>query len=181
MTMSDRIAVMNHGRYEQLGRPEELYERPATRFVASFLGASNLLAGTATDTAGSVATVALAGGPEVHLSRTTLGGRTRVEVGVRPEKIHITERDSAADGRNRLEGLIHDVSYAGVSTLYRVEIPGGQLVTVYEQNLARTERGTLWERGDAVSLLWSPDDTFAVDPPAVGADDGSDHGEAPIG
>ncbi|MFO1541504.1 MAG: ABC transporter ATP-binding protein [Chloroflexota bacterium] len=181
MTMSDRIAVMNHGRYEQLGRPEELYERPATRFVAGFLGASNLLAGVATDAGGGVATVTLAAGPRIRLARAALGERTRVEVGVRPEKIHIAERDGAADARNRLDGTVHDVSYTGVSTLYRVEIAGGQLVTVYEQNLARTERGSLWERGDAVSLLWSPDDTFAVDHSAVEPGDGADAAAAPIG
>src|SRR6059058_1754294 len=84
MTMADRIAVMNRGRIEQLGTPTELYETPATAYVASFLGASNLIAGTVS----GPDTVRLRHGPEVRVRSTALAGRTgEVAVGIRPEKI----------------------------------------------------------------------------------------------
>ena len=91
MTMSDRIAVMNKGRYEQLGDPETLYERPTTRFVAGFLGVSNLLRGRPDGTADGYAVVKMADGAPVRVPTALVDGRTQVDVGVRPEKIRIHE------------------------------------------------------------------------------------------
>jgi spermidine/putrescine transport system ATP-binding protein len=165
MTMSDRIAVMNHGRYEQLGSPQELYERPRTRFVAGFLGASNLIPGRADGRANGHAMVQLTDSAAVRVPADQLEGRTAVEVGVRPEKIHL--RDPAAEvppGLNSLDGRIRDAAYTGVSTLYHVVLPAGRAVTVYEQNVARAATGGQRQAGDEVRLAWSPDDTFVVDP-----------------
>ena len=89
MTMSDRIAVMNRGRYEQLGDPESLYERPKTRFVAGFLGVSNLLAGSVVERGGDRSAVRLADGTNVLVPASVLNGEVAVDIGVRPEKIRL--------------------------------------------------------------------------------------------
>ncbi len=179
MTMSDRIAVMNKGRYEQLDQPEELYERPRTRFVASFLGASNLLHGTVDGTADGRAVVRLRGGATVRVPAAQVAGRRVVDVGVRPEKIRIA--DVGVELRptdNQLHGVITDTLYTGVSTQVRVALPDGSLLTVYEQNQARASRSDAWRPGDQVDLGWPPDDTFAVDP-LPGADGPVPEGPVP--
>jgi spermidine/putrescine transport system ATP-binding protein len=162
MTMSDRIAVMNKGRYEQLGDPESLYERPTTRFVASFLGVSNLLAATITGRDGEYASARLEPDIPIRVPTALVEGLSAVSIGVRPEKIRLTEPATAAPaGHNRLTGVVRDASYLGVSTQYQVEARSGTL-TVYEQNVERATKAELWARGDEVQLTWSPDHSFVV-------------------
>jgi len=149
MAMADTIAVMNDGRIEQLGAPSELYERPRTRFVAGFLGASNLLAGS---TAGDGA-VRLSDGTVVRVPAGR-AKRGRVAVGVRPEKIRIGPGEG-----NSLTGVVTERVYVGVSTQYLIETPAG-MVTVYTQNV---DAGTQPPHpGDAVQLSWRPEATFVV-------------------
>ena len=163
MTMSDRIAVMNRGRYEQLGDPETLYERPTTRFVAGFLGTSNLLGGIVRGTADGYALVRLADDTLVRVPGTLVDGHEKVEIGVRPEKIRLhTGEESAPEGLNELHGIVRDASYIGVSTQYIVEAKGGAQIAVYEQNLERATRAELWSPGDEVHMTWSPDHSFVV-------------------
>jgi len=172
MTMSDRIAVMNRGRYEQLGDPESLYERPKTRFVAGFLGVSNLLEGALEETADGYAVVRLADDTRVRAPRDVAAGQARLEVGVRPEKIRIRGLDEPVPaGHNSLLGTIRDASYLGVSTSYVVEARGGPQLTIYEQNVERATRAELWEPGEDVRLTWSPDHTFAVRAATPAADE----------
>jgi spermidine/putrescine transport system ATP-binding protein len=167
MTMADAIAVMNHGRIEQLGTPAELYERPVTAFVANFLGQSNLLRGRVAGRDGDRLIVDV-GGRKLALPATTgRGAGEVVHVGVRPEKIHLLaaagERES---GMNELDGVIRDVSFTGVSTQYVVETPAGELLTVFAQNLGID--GALVLNAD-VRLRWDPQHTFAVDAAGGGA------------
>jgi len=164
MTMSDRIAVMNGGRYEQLGDPQSLYERPATRFVAGFLGVSNLLPGKLAGTEGVYGVVRLDDDTTIRIPADLAGGGDRLEVGVRPEKIQLAERTEVPAGSalNRLQGVIADASYIGVSTQYQVRTRAGRTVSVYEQNTKRTESGSLHRQGDEVLLTWAPDHTFVV-------------------
>jgi spermidine/putrescine transport system ATP-binding protein len=163
MTMSDRIAVMNKGRYEQLGDPEGLYERPRTRFVAGFLGVSNLLPGRVEGLDGEYATVLLSDDARVRAPRAAVNGHEQVSVGVRPEKIRLREMaETAPAGHNELSGVVSDASYLGVSTQYQVEARGGVRMTVYEQNVERATRAELWARGDSVRMTWSPDHSFVV-------------------
>jgi spermidine/putrescine transport system ATP-binding protein len=168
MTMSDRVAVMNRGRYEQLGPPQELYERPATRFVAGFLGASNLLRGRATATEGDHSVIQLQGGDSVRVPTARVAGRSLVDVGVRPEKIRLLETtDPLPPGANVLAGTIRSALYTGVSTQYQVDLAvGDRPVVAYEQNFERARTSTQWQPGEEVRMTWSPGDTFAVDPPA---------------
>jgi len=166
MTMSDRIAVMNNGRYEQLGDPESLYERPATHFVAGFLGISNLLAGDVEGTDASYVTVRLGDNSRVRAPKGATNGHQRVSVGVRPEKIRLRGPSEAAPGgHNELSGVVRDASYLGVSTQYQVEARGGVRLTVYEQNVERARRAELWAPGEPVRMTWSPDHSFIVTEP----------------
>jgi spermidine/putrescine transport system ATP-binding protein len=164
MTMSDRIAVMNRGKYEQLGDPESLYERPTTRFVAGFLGVSNLLPGTITGGADSYAVVRLDDDTNVRVPKALTNGAASVDVGVRPEKIRLlAEGATAPDGAtNLLNGVVTDASYVGVSTQYIIETRAGKRLTVYEQNVERTSHSSLHRTGDDVRLAWSPDHSFVV-------------------
>ena len=167
MTMSDRIAVMNQGHYEQLGDPETLYERPTTRFVASFLGVSNLIRGTLDGMSDGYALIRLADDSQVMVPAAITAGargdRAVVDVGVRPEKIRIrSDEEAIPDGHNRMSGTIADASYIGVSTQYIVEARGGARVAVYEQNVERATKTELWAPGEEVVLSWSPDHSFVI-------------------
>jgi spermidine/putrescine transport system ATP-binding protein len=149
MTMADSIAIMNAGRIEQLGTPSDLYERPETAFVASFLGISNLLPGTIT----GADTVRLDEGTEVRVPGETLNGRTgRIAVGVRPEKIRLGHGEE-----NRLTGRLLETAYVGVATQYVLVTSAGN-VSVYVQN---SEPGAADQAPTQIS--WSPDSTFVVD------------------
>ncbi len=153
MTMADTIAVMNRGRIEQLGAPDELYERPRTAFVAGFLGVSNLLHGTA----GGDGHVRLDTGAQVRVPRDALAGRTgRVAVGVRPEKIRLGPGEE-----NAFQGTVAERAYIGVSTQYVVRTPHG-LVTLYVQNSEPAAHAVA--PGDEVVVSFSPDAAFVVDP-----------------
>jgi spermidine/putrescine transport system ATP-binding protein len=149
MTMADGIAIMNAGRIEQLGSPSELYERPQTAFVASFLGISNLLPGTVA----GPESVRLDEGTEVRVPREALNGRDgRVAVGVRPEKIRLGHGEE-----NRLTGRLLETAYVGVATQYVLETRAGN-ISVYVQN---SEPGAREQAPSQIS--WSPDSTFVVD------------------
>jgi spermidine/putrescine transport system ATP-binding protein len=150
MTMADTIAVMNSGRIEQLGPPAELYERPATSFVAGFLGESNLLSGTI-EGPGSIR---LEDGTVV---RAHVNGRSgRIAAGVRPEKITI----GAGGGANELPGTVAETAYIGVATQVVVRTAAGT-VQVFSQNL--DAGGRVPAPGTNVVLSWAPESTFVVD------------------
>jgi spermidine/putrescine transport system ATP-binding protein len=165
MTMSDRIAVMNRGSFEQLGEPEALYERPLTRFVAGFLGVSNLLPATPDGTAEGAQMYKLANGAAIRVPRVMVEGRQgAVEVGVRPEKIRLFGPAEEIPGNlNRTEGVITDASYLGVSTQYIVRLADGHRVVIYEQNVARATKAELWAKGENVVIAWSPEHCFVVE------------------
>lgn len=153
MTMADAIAVMNQGRVEQLGTPNDLYERPRTAYVAGFLGTSNLLAGNV-EGAGAVRL------EDGTLVRVATDGRTgRVAVGVRPEKVRLGE-----GGTNALPGTVHETAYVGVATQVIVDTPVGNLA-VFHQN---ADAGAAVPAvGAHVVVSWSPEATFVVEPEEV--------------
>ena len=161
MTMSDRIAVMNAGRIEQLGSPRDVYEVPGTSFVASFLGASNLLGGRVESADGEFAKIRLDAGVTASVPAERLPGKAgeRVGVGVRPEKLRILPLDATSADANSLEGRVLQTSYTGVSTSYQVQTEDGSLVVAYVQNL---EAGEQLAQGDRVRLTWLPEHTFVV-------------------
>ena len=165
MSMADTIAVMNHGRIEQLGTPEELYEHPRTEFVAGFLGASNLIDGRIARRDEGLAEVETSAGARLRLpaARVASAGDGDVRVGVRPEKIALRPATAEPPGdRNVLRGLLTDASYLGVSTHYVVRIKDGADITVVAQNHGQDGAGAV-EVGREVLLTWDPHHTFVVD------------------
>jgi putative spermidine/putrescine transport system ATP-binding protein len=133
LTMSDRLAVFNQGRIEQIGSPADVYERPATRFVAGFVGTSNLLSGTVAE---------------------QIIGRAGTFT-VRPEKIRLAELDEVVDtDENSATGHITDVAYLGPDTRFVVALDAGSELVVTRQNLATTSNEALALQGKAVRLVW---------------------------
>jgi spermidine/putrescine transport system ATP-binding protein len=170
MTMSDRIAVMRSGRIDQLGTPEELYERPQTEFVAGFLGVSNLLDGQLGQREGTFAEVVLTDGTRLRAPAGSLNGASGdVRVGVRPEKLRLLPSGSqgtaeASAGRNVLAATVVDASYLGVSTQYTVRTADGHVMTVYSQNVETSGRGEALTAGQEIRLTWRPEHSFIVTP-----------------
>jgi spermidine/putrescine transport system ATP-binding protein len=161
MTMADQIAVMNQGRIEQLGAPQELYERPATAFVAGFLGVSNLLPGLVE---GSDA-VRLDTGEVI---RARVNGRSgRVAAGVRPEKITL----GSGGGANELAGTVLESAYIGVATQVVVRTASGT-VQVFAQNI--DSGGRVPAPGENMVLSWAPDSTFVVSEESSAEREGSE-------
>ena len=169
MTMSERIAVMRHGKIEQLGPPEELYERPRTAFVAGFLGVSNLLDGEVVDRSGALTQVRVADGTVLRAPSELTNGAGSVRVGVRPEKLRVTAVDEhptneeAEGDLNQLRGTVLDASYIGVSTQYLVETGDGHKLTVYAQNLETGGAAEALADGQRVLLTWKPQHTFVIE------------------
>ena len=166
MTMSDRLAVMNSGRMEQVGAPRDVYELPATEFVAGFLGASNLVDGEVETRDGDVAKVRLSHGDVVLLPAARLPETTSVRIGVRPEKLHVTAdpapmSDPGPPGpRNSVRAHVTASTYTGVSTSYECSTAGGFRMVVYVQNASDSPPSL--GPGTPVTLSWDPEHTFAV-------------------
>jgi putative spermidine/putrescine transport system ATP-binding protein len=135
ITMSDRIAVFNHGKIEQVGSPADIYERPASTFVAGFVGTSNLISGA--------------------LAKRLTGSEQTFSI--RPEKIHVntTEKTTNIDTIT-LDGVVRDVIYLGLYTRYLVEAEGVDIVVV-EQNLKTTSTDVASAKGQMVRLTWHKD------------------------
>ena len=134
LTMSDRIAVFNRGRIEQIGGPVDVYEHPATEFVAGFVGVSNLL--------------------ERDGRRFT----------VRPEKIRILEEGEATQAGDEVErGVIREVVYIGSVTRYIVDLAAGGVLTVVRQNLEGFGGDAVENRGLPVQLAWRPEHTYVIE------------------
>jgi len=180
MTMSDRIAVMRAGRIEQLGTPEELYERPRTEFVAGFLGVSNLLGGSVVGRDDAFVSVRIADGTVLRAPGDSVNGSATVRIGVRPEKLRVTPLEEGAGpaqaegGLNSLDGTILDASYIGVSTQYLVKTRDGHRLTVYAQNLETGGAAEALADGHPVRLTWQPQHTFVIGVTTL------DDGRAPV-
>ncbi len=161
MTMSDRIAVMRHGKIEQIGAPEDIYEKPATEFVAGFLGASNLLDGEVKDSNGSEVTILLSSGDVIAVPADRFDAPSqKVKVGVRPEKIRLEQDGAVLAGRwNAIAGTLRMATYVGVHHQFTVDGPEDRTLTVYAQNLGAE---TIPAPGQRVRLLWRPEHTFVV-------------------
>lgn len=155
MTMADTVAVMNAGRLEQVGAPADLYDHPASTFVANFLGQSNLLTsritGHGTD---GMLTADCHGQPILVAADHVPSGIADVFVGVRPEKLRIGHQ-----GSNRLSGTVTDASFAGVATQYLVRMPWGFELTVVQPNDGSPRARV----GEKVDISWDPGSEFVLD------------------
>jgi len=133
LTMSDRVAVLANGRIEQIGSPVELYERPATEFVAGFIGISNLLM------------------------------RDGVKFTVRPEKLHmLLEPDAPESGMIVEAGVVEQVVYVGQATRYNIRLDRGEQLVAVRQNTEAADDALQYE-GRRIRLAWAPEHTYVLD------------------
>ena len=152
LTMSDRIAVMNRGVALQIGLPEEIYERPADKFVADFIGETNFLDGVVRGQNGTMVEIDLPGSGTIHVesSRTFTNGQP-VSVAVRPEKLSLNNETN--DGNN-LKGRVEEVIYIGTDTHYGVRFGGSHKVRVREQNITQAHK-EIARTGDEVMVSFT--------------------------
>ena len=171
LTMSDRIAVMNRGRIEQCDTPEEIYERPATTFVAGFIGVSNLMPGEVVSANGGGPRVRLDAGVEIEVPTNGIGAGERCHAVVRPEKLTILPSASSAsppgaagsaEGRPTVEGIVESSVYLGTSTQIVVKLAGDVPMTVLVPNADEAERAQLPGGGVPVRLSWAPEHIHVV-------------------
>jgi spermidine/putrescine transport system ATP-binding protein len=162
LTMSDQIAVMNVGRVEQVADPETVYDRPATSFVAGFIGVSNLMPAQVVK-AGDAGEVKLEAGPSVGGSVEGLAAGDSCHAIVRPEKLLINDRASGlGDGLPSVDGVVESSLYLGTATQILVRLPGEVPMTVLVPNVNERERDALPGAGAEVKLAWDPENMHIV-------------------
>jgi spermidine/putrescine transport system ATP-binding protein len=163
LTMSDRIAVMNRGRVEQLAPPEDVYERPATEFVAGFIGVSNLLPGEVESVSGDDVSLRLDSGPTVRTRGRGVRRGERCHAVVRPEKLTVSKvEESAAPGLPSVEGVVEAAVFLGTATQMIVKLAGEVRLTVLVPNADEAERQRLPGAGARVRLAWAPENMHVV-------------------
>jgi putrescine transport system ATP-binding protein len=157
MILSSRIAVMNQGRFLQVGKPKEVYEYPTSRFVADFIGTINTFEGAVTHVSeDSISVEADEAGSELRASGThQLGVGQKICIAIRPEKIFLSKREPDNDDDTKMGGVVEDLGYFGNISLYRIRLGSGKIIQVSAQNRTRSARRFL-EWDDEVWVSWSP-------------------------
>jgi spermidine/putrescine ABC transporter ATP-binding subunit len=160
MSMADRLAVMNLGRTEDIGAPDRVYDRPATQFVAEFLGTCNVIVPQSSDGA-----LRLPDGTPLQVASAEGRLPAGAKVGIRPEKLVVTRADAAptasAAAANTVRGTVITATYLGASTEYEVSSPWGGVLKAFAQNLAESSRA---RPGEEVVLTWAADHAFVLAP-----------------
>jgi len=158
MALASRIAVMDRGKVLQVGTPSEIYEFPASRFVADFVGTTNLFESTVTARGGGIIRLACAeAGCELTVDDAgSFAPGQRVWLALRPEKIRLSKEAPAAERANRLRGTVWELGYLGNRSTYQIKTTNGKLVTVFSQNERRTSEWSI-DWGDEVYVSWGPD------------------------
>jgi putrescine transport system ATP-binding protein len=165
MTLSTRIAVMDTGRFMQIGTPTEIYEFPNSRLVANFIGNANMFEGRVTEN-GPDHVVVRCKQPECEFyidHGLSIQEGTRVWVALRPEKIRISKQSASKETRNSFTGMVHDIGYLGGTSTYRVQVSGDHLIEITAQNQQRPKDGNLaidWE--EEVVLSWEPSSSVVL-------------------
>ena len=162
LTMSDRIAVMNAGVVEQVDAPEVVYERPATTFVAGFIGVSNLMPGEVVSANGHLAELRLDAGVSVATNAAGASVGERAHAVVRPEKLQIQPAHGVTGDRPSVEGVLESSLYLGTATQVVVRLPDGTAMTVLVPNADEEQRRQLPSPGAAVRLGWSQEHIHMV-------------------
>jgi spermidine/putrescine ABC transporter ATP-binding subunit len=158
LTMSDRIAVMDHARIAQLGTPQALYENPRTTFVATFLGESSILEGTARCSSGTWE-LERAHGSRLRLpAHPSLVEGSPVKVAVRPERLSLADSPAASANVNHLAATVQEVVYVGDAWRIRVTAASGEFLMAALDS-SRGARAMSMKKGDRVEVQWLPEDT----------------------
>ena len=163
MTLSTRIAVMEKGRFLQVGTPKEIYEYPRTRFVADFVGTINTFEGTVAEVGGESVTVTCDDlpVPVTALRSDDVSAGQRVCIAVRPEKIFISREQPEDDEAMSMPAVVDDLGYLGNRSLYRIRLASGRIIQVSRQNQRRSARRFVeWE--DEVWVSWRPRSTVVI-------------------
>jgi len=156
MALSTRIAVMNRGQVVQVGTPSEIYEFPQSRFVADFIGTTNLFEGTVSGSEpGHIIVQSVEAGCELIVDELgRFGSGQRVWVALRPEKIRLSKQPVAGYRFNQVKGTVWELGYLGNRSTYRIKTETGKLVTVFAQNERRTSEWSI-DWSDEVYLSWT--------------------------
>jgi putative spermidine/putrescine transport system ATP-binding protein len=157
LTMSDRIVIMRDGRIEQIGKPEEVYQHPTTRFTASFLGAANFFRGRVIGVAGDIVTVAVPQGPVLNI-RTTREVANEVTIALRPEAISVAPAETMDGGRlpNTTPAVVEQIIYHGFITHLHLRMPNGEPLLAFLRHETRSDEPPI-NSGMRVTARWTDD------------------------
>ncbi|MDC0565105.1 ABC transporter ATP-binding protein [Amylibacter sp.] len=163
MTLSSRMAVMDMGKFKQIGTPTEIYEFPESRFVADFIGSANIFEGKVINSkAGHITVSTDVGELIVNYGQSVSEGKN-IWIGIRPEKIHLSKTITEKLDGNHIKGVVEEIGYLGETSIYKVRLENGQIIDVSAPNQSRPmnqARGITWE--DVVYLSWEPESAMLL-------------------
>ena len=165
ISVSDRVAVMNEGKIQQVGTPAEIYERPANKFVATFIGETNLLSGKVVSIDNGIAVLETAdAGRVIVAAHPGMKSGGDAQIALRPEKIRITKtRPENCAGKNCLEGKVDETIYTGFLTKYFVTTRAGVQLKVFKQQVGSAAEGPGIRYNDTVFVWWNAQDGYLVE------------------
>ncbi|MDC0604938.1 polyamine ABC transporter ATP-binding protein [Amylibacter sp.] len=163
MTLSSRMAVMDMGKFKQIGTPTEIYEFPESRFVADFIGSANIFEGKVKNSKVGHLTVSTDVGEVFINYGQSIAEGEKIWLGLRPEKIYLSKIKPKDLGPNQIKGIVEEIGYLGETSIYKVRLKNGQIIDVSAPNQSRPmsrARGITWE--DMVYLNWEPESAMLL-------------------
>mgnify|MGYP006125745673 FL=1 len=163
MTLSSRMAVMDMGKFKQIGTPTEIYEFPESRFVADFIGSANIFEGKVKNSKVGHLTVSTDVGEVFINYGQSIAEGEKIWLGLRPEKIYLSKNKPKDIGPNQIKGIVEEIGYLGETSIYKVRLENGQIIDVSAPNQSRpmsAARGITWE--DMVYLNWEPESAMLL-------------------
>jgi len=163
MTLSSRMAVMDMGKFKQIGTPTEIYEFPESRFVADFIGSANIFEGKVISSKGGKLTVSTDVGEVFASNGRSITEGEKIWLGLRPEKIYLSKAKPKNIGSNQIKGIVEEIGYLGETSIYKIRLKNGQIIDVSAPNQSRPMsrvREITWE--DMVYLNWEPESAMLL-------------------
>ena len=163
MTLSSRMAVMDMGKFKQIGTPTEIYEFPESRFVADFIGSANIFEGKVISSKGGKLTVSTDVGEVFTSNGKSITEGEKIWLGLRPEKIYLSKIKPKNIGPNQIKGIVEEIGYLGETSIYKIRLKNGQIIDVSAPNQSRPMsrvREITWE--DMVYLNWEPESAMLL-------------------
>ena len=163
MTLSSRMAVMDMGKFKQIGTPTEIYEFPESRFVADFIGSANIFEGKVISSKGGKLTVSTDVGEVFTSNGKSITEGEKIWLGLRPEKIYLSKIKPKNIGPNQIKGIVEEIGYLGETSIYKIRLKNGQIIDVSAPNQSRPMsrvREITWE--DMVYLNWEPESVMLL-------------------
>ena len=163
MTLSSRMAVMDMGKFKQIGTPTEIYEFPESRFVADFIGSANIFEGKVISSKGGKLTVSTDVGEVFASNGRSITEGEKIWLGRQPEKIYLSKAKPKNIGPNQIKGIVEEIGYLGETSIYKIRLKNGQIIDVSAPNQSRPMsrvREITWE--DMVYLNWEPESVMLL-------------------